>query len=127
MDSARKRAVREYTDAAGKGDIDKILSLVTEDFSHELLGSTAVGGKRTLSEVLELVKSFSAALASSEFIFHQMVEEGDLVAAIFSGRCQLVNGKRYDGDYALVCSFRGDKILTLRELVDTKLADSVLN
>lgn len=126
MDSARKRAVREYTDAAGKGDVDKILGLVTEDFSHELLGSTEFSGKRSLAEVLELVKSFSTALASSEFIFHEMAEEGDLVAAIFSGRCLLTNGKRYDGDYGLVCSFRGDKIQTLRELVDTKLADSVL-
>lgn len=112
----------------GRGDGDAIRKLVTEDYSHEFLGSTALRGTRNLSQILEQLEAFSSVLAKpGEFEFQEMVEEGDLVAAIFSGKCELVNGKRFDGDYAVVCRFRGDKMLSMRELIDTKLADSVLS
>ncbi|WP_340315005.1 nuclear transport factor 2 family protein [Rhizorhabdus argentea] len=127
MESAKKQAVRQYCDAVGRGDAKTILSLVTEDYTHEFLGSTVLRGTRTLSQILEQLEAFSSALVGpGQFTFHEMVEEGDLVAATFSGKCELVNGKRFDGDYAAFIHFRGDKILMMRELIDTKLADSVL-
>lgn len=127
MDSAKKQAIRQYCEAVGKGDADGIRSVVTDDYVHEFLGSTALRGKRGLSEILEQLEAFSAALASpGAFAFQEMVEEGDIVSAMFSGKCELVNGKRFDGDYAVFVHFKGDKIALMRELIDTKLADSVL-
>lgn len=127
MESSRKQTLRRYCDAVGRGDAEAIRELVTDDYTHEFLGSTGLAGKkRTLSGILEQLEAFSSALATpGKFTFYEMVEEGDLVAAIFSGKCELVSGKRFDGDYAVVCRFRGDKILSMRELIDTKLADSV--
>lgn len=128
MDSAKKKAVRDYVAAVGKGDGEALRTFVTEDYTHEFLGSTALRGTRTLTEILGQLEAFSSALARpGEFLFQEMVEEGDVVSAMFSGKCELVNGKRFDGDYAVFCHFRGDKILKMRELIDTKLADDVLS
>lgn len=128
MSSAKKDAIRNYIDAVGRGDGETIRGLVADGFTHEFLGTTALAGKkRQLAEILDQLEVFSSSLAvPGEFTFQEMVEEGDLVAAFFSGKCELKNGKRFDGDYAVVCSFEGDKILTFRELIDTKLADEVL-
>jgi uncharacterized protein len=127
MDSAKKQAVRQYLDAVGRGDAAVIRNLVTDDYTHEFLGSTVLSGKRSKAEILGQLDAFLSALAGpGKFTFHEMVEEGDLVAAIFSGEFELANGKRFDGDYAVVCRFRGEKIMSMRELIDTKLADSVL-
>lgn len=128
MESAKKQAVRDYIAAVGRGDAETINRLVTEDYTHEFLGSTALRGTRTREELMQQLVAFSSALASpGEFMFQEIIEEGDIVAAIFSGKCELVNGKRFDGDYAVFCHFRGDKILKMRELIDTKLADSVFS
>ncbi|MEJ7935540.1 nuclear transport factor 2 family protein [Sphingobium sp. AN558] len=127
MDSIKKQAIRQYCAAVGRGDAEEIKSLTTEDYVHEFLGSTALRGKRTRSELLDQLVAFSSALAApGEFIFQEMVEEGDIVSAMFSGKCELKNGKRFDGDYAVFVHFRDEKILMMRELIDTKLADSVL-
>lgn len=128
MHSAKKKAVRDYIDAVGRGDAETISRLVTEDYTHEFLGSTALRGTRTREEILQQLEAFSSALARpGQFTFQEMIEEGDIVACIFSGKCELANGKRFDGDYAAFCHFRGDKILKMRELIDTKLADSVFS
>lgn len=127
MESIKKKAVRQYIDAVGRGDAEGIKAVVTEDYTHEFLGSTVLRGKRSLADILGQLDAFMAALARpGVFTFQEMVEEGDIVSAMFSGECELANGKRFDGDYAIFCHFRGEKILTLRELIDTKLADSVL-
>jgi hypothetical protein len=127
MSSAKKQALRDYIDAVGRGNAETISRLVTEDYTHEFLGSTVLRGTRSREELLGQLDAFSSALASpGQFTFQEMIEEGDIVACIFSGKCELANGKRFDGDYAVFCHFRGDKILKMRELIDTKLADSVL-
>lgn len=127
VDSLKKQVIRQYCDAVGKGDAEGIKNITTEDYVHEFLGSTALRGKRTRSELLDQLVAFSSALAApGEFTFQEMVEEGDIVSAMFSGKCALKNGKRFDGDYAVFVHFRGDKILLMRELIDTKLADSVM-
>ena|SRR5438094_1892224 len=127
MLSTKKSIVRQYCDAVGRGDIEAYRSFVTEDFTHEFLGSTVLAGKRSLPEAIERVQGFSAALAGdAKFVFQEMVEEGDLVAGFFTGECELADGRRFDGDYALICRFKGDRIQSTRELLDTKLADTLL-
>lgn len=127
MSSPNKQTLRDYIDAVGRGDVDTVSRVTTEDYTHEFLGSTTLKGIRSRSEILEQLKIFSSALARpGEFTFQEMVEEGNTVSAMFSGKCELVNGKRFDGDYAVFCHFREGKILKLFELIDTKLADSVL-
>lgn len=126
--SPKKQAVQKYLDAVGKGDAEAIASLVTEDYMHEFLGSTSFATKkRNLLEIREMLKTFRASLVTDgEFTIHDIAEEGNLVLAVFTGKCELVSGKRFDGVYAASFHFRGDKIISLRELMDTKLADAVM-
>jgi ketosteroid isomerase-like protein len=123
---SKKQLVQQYVEAVGRGDIDTVLSLVTDDYTHEFLGSTFLAGTRQLGEVLERISAFNAALVSgAKFTFHDLVEEGDLVLGIFSGESELKGGGRFDGVYAISCRFRGDRLHATKELVDTKLADSL--
>lgn len=129
MESAKKLAVRSYIDAVGRGDGATISGLVTDDYAHEFVGTTELAGKRrTLSEILEMLEGFSSAMVSpATFTFQKIVEEGDWVLASFTGNCALKNGKRFDGEYYISVQFDGDKILYLRELMDTKLAEYALS
>lgn len=126
--SSKKRIVQRYCDAVGRGDIETYRSLVTEDFTHEFLGTTIVAGKRTLRQAIERVQGFAAAVAPARpsSPYQEMVEEGDLVAGIFTSQCELADGRRFDGIFAITCRFRGYRIESTRELMDTKLADSLL-
>lgn len=127
MSSPKKQALIRYIEAVAKGDADGIRSVVTEDYTHHFLGTTVLAGTRSLSDILAQLEAFTSALVKpAEFTFDLIVEEGDVVSAMFSGKCELVNGNRFDGDYAVFCRFRGDKILAMHELIDTKLADAVL-
>ncbi|NRP90602.1 Ketosteroid isomerase-related protein [Rhizobium mongolense subsp. loessense] len=124
----KKQAVQDYLDAVGRGDAETMASLVADDFLHEFLGSTVFAvGKRTFPENRELLRTFRASLvADGKFTIEDIAEEEDLVLAIFTGECELVSGKRYDGIYAASFRFREDKIISMRELMDTKLADAVM-
>lgn len=127
MTSKKKRVLQQYCDAVGRGDLETVRSLVTDDYTHEFVGSTFLAGKRELHEVLERISAFSSALVSpAKFTFVDMVEEGDLVSGFFTGECELTGGGRFDGMYAIISRFRGDRLLSTREFVDTKLTDSLL-
>lgn len=129
MESAKKLAVRGYIDAVGRGDGAAISRLVADNYAHEFVGTTELAGKRrTLPEILEMLEGFSLAMVSpASFTFHEIVEEGDWVLASFTGNCSLKNGKRFDGEYYISVQFAGDKIMYLRELMDTKLAEYALS
>lgn len=74
-----------------------------------------------------MLTSFQRALvAPGKFTITEAVEEGDTVAIMFKGEFELVSGKRYDGVYAAMVYFENGKIIYIRELMDTKLADAVM-
>lgn len=124
---SKKQIVQDYVHAVGRGDVETVRGLVTEDYTHEFLGSTFLAGIRQLPEVLERITGFNEALVSGAmFTFEEIVEEGDLVLAIFNGKAELKSGGRFDGIYAVSCRFRGDQLMATRELVDTKLVESLL-
>lgn len=126
MSNSKKEIVQQYCAAVGRGDIDTVRTLVTDDYTHEFLGSTFLAGTRQLPEVLERIAAFNAALVDgAKFTFTDIVEEGDLVLAFFTGECALESGGRFDGVYAISCRFKGDRLHATKELVDTKLADSL--
>lgn len=127
MDSPKKQALKDYIAAVGTGNAAGVRAVVTDDYEHEFLGTTVLRGKRPLPVILEQLELFTSAVVGPiQFTFQEVIEEGDVVAAMFSGKCQLANGKRFDGDYAVFCHYTGDKIRLMRELIDTKLADEVL-
>lgn len=128
MLSVKKRVVQQYCDAVGRGDVETVRSLVTDDYTHEFLGSTVLAGKRELPELLGQVEAFHAALVSgAKFTLQETAEEGDVLLAILKGEWELRSGGRFEGIYAISCRFAGDRLLGIRELMDTKLADSFLD
>ncbi|WP_176599196.1 MULTISPECIES: nuclear transport factor 2 family protein [Sphingobium] len=126
MDGFKKQVVQQFFDAVAAGDAARLRSLVTDDFTHRFLGTTALAGTRNFAELSAMQTAFSAALAGpGAFTIDEIAEEGNLVLAVLSGSFALKNGKRYDGDYVASIGFRGDHILYMHELGDTKLADDV--
>ena len=127
MPSAKKRVLQQYCDAVGRGDIETVRGLVTDDYTHEFLGSTVLAGKRELPELLEQVRAFRGAVVSdARFTLQEMAEEGDLLLGLLKGEWELRSGGKFDGIYAVSCRFEGDRLRGIRELMDTKLADSFL-
>ena len=128
IDSDKKRAVEGYLNAVAAGDADAMVSFVTEDYTHEFIGSTVFAEKkRNVADNLEMLANFKTAMVSpGKFTIREIVEEGDIVSVMFTGEFELHGGKRYDSSYAAMVYFRDGKMAYMRELMDTKLADAVM-
>ncbi|MGW4337006.1 nuclear transport factor 2 family protein [Rhodococcus koreensis] len=123
--SAITAVCQEYFDAVGRGDTATLTTLVTDDFVHELMGSTVFAGKRDIREVSELVVDLRKSTVSGvEFTFESQTEQDDRFAAIVHGRSELMEGGRFDNLYVIFVEIRDGKIARMRELTDTKYTDA---
>jgi len=55
-----------------------------------------------------------------------VLADGDHVVVLAKGHADTVDGKVYANDYCFVFKLAGDRIVEVREYMDTKLADAVL-
>ena len=122
-----KAVLVEYFRAFGARDVEAMANCTSNDYEHEMLGSTVLGGKRSKQEMISLVSGLrSHGFSDASFKFHEVVAEGDYVSAIITSISELPTGERMDGLYCVTCRFRDGKIVVMRELLDTKKTDEVM-
>ncbi|MFD2473587.1 nuclear transport factor 2 family protein [Amycolatopsis silviterrae] len=122
-----KTTCREFLLAMGNGDIDGVKARATEDIVFTTKGSSMFSAARTLPELLELIGTLDQ-LTASEFTaeFPSMTAEDDRVSVEMAGHADLVGGGRYDNIYHFLFRFRGDKIASVEEYLDTKYTEAAI-
>jgi ketosteroid isomerase-like protein len=108
----------------GRGNAKTLLELLAPDVVYTLAGTTAFSGvMRGRDEVVRrLFARLGAALAAPIVLeIDTLIAESDQVAMRARGRATLRSGVAYNNDYCFVFRFARDRIVEVREYLDTAL------
>ena len=96
----QKAVVERYTDGFRAGDLEKILSCLTDDVVWELPGAKMLVGKSAFA-----AEADSAGGPNPQLTLDRLVEEGDTVAVLGHGSGEFGNSDSVDFTYAEVFTF----------------------
>jgi uncharacterized protein len=125
---ANKQLVRQFLSAFSKGDVDGMVTLMTEDSSWWVSGCIeGLSGTYPRNQFAELVKGAKAAYKTGalQITPTSMVAEGDRVAAEAESFAETVSGEVYNNFYHLLFTIRDGKIAAVKEYMDTLHAKQV--
>lgn len=127
MMSDNKTLVKNFLEALGTGDAERLKSFITSDIAAVATGTSMLSGTRNYDELLGATTVLKAATRNGiEFRILNLTAEADRVAAEVEGYSTLVNGAAYNNQYHLLFFIRDGKICRMKEYFDTKLADAAL-
>jgi uncharacterized protein len=107
--SVRKEVVEKYIEGFRRSDHEQILSTLTDDVVWELFGYTTLTGKDAFDKEIENPDF----VGSPELTIDRLVEEGDTVVAVGSGKVARRDGEPLAFVFCDVFTFAGDKISRL--------------
>lgn len=122
-----KAIVRRFLTALGKGDVDTLKTLITDDVAAVCTGTSIVSGTRNYADICTTAGFLNKVTRNGiEFRILTMTAEEDRVSCEVEGRSTLANGKSYNNQYHFLFFLRNGKVRILKEYIDTKLADETL-
>lgn len=116
-------------DGLQHGDPSNFIPLFGEDIEWRVMGTSAWSkyAKGLANVERDLVGPLFARFAGPYFNIPELIlADGDHVVVLAKGDAETVEGERYANDYCFVFRMEGDKIVEVREYMDTILADAVL-
>ena len=121
-----KELVQEFFNLLSSGS-DKYLDFYKDESVIWTAGENAIGGSRSKSEVVGFAKSVLDSFPEGiTFNVVNLVAEKDYVAAEVEGSAMHASGKPYNNKYHFLLKIKNNKILELKEYMDTQLAAKVL-
>jgi len=121
-----KKLVVDFFRILSSGSQD-YLDFYTEESIIWTAGENAIGGSRSKSEVVSFAKSILDSFPDGiSFNVVNLIAENDYVAAEVEGTAVHVSGKSYNNKYHFLLKIKDNKILELKEYMDTQLAAKVL-
>ena len=121
-----KKLVEDFFRILSSGSQD-YLDFYTEESIIWTAGENAIGGSRSKSEVVGFAKSILDSFPDGiSFNVVNLIAENDYVAAEVEGSAMHVSGKPYNNKYHFLLKIKDNKIMELKEYMDTQLAAKVL-
>lgn len=122
-----KAIIRDYLDAFGKFDKERVLALVAEDAWLETPTKSAVGGKKTRAHMASEFDAIKQVLPHGvDMTILSMTAEEDRVHCEVSGTAKTIDGQSYDNRYHYAFQVRDGKISRFVEYMDTKLVEDLI-
>ena len=126
LEDNNKKLVEDFFRILSSGSQD-YLDFYTEESNIWTAGENAIGGSRSKGEVVGFAKSILDSFPEGiTFKVVNLVAENDCVAAEVEGSAMHVSGKPYNNKYHFLLKIKDNKILELKEYMDTQLAARVL-
>ena len=118
-----KAQVNNFLDALGNQQADRMMSILSDGFQYWVAGSFPGSGSYDKEAMKAIVGGIGVMFPEG---LHtrvlSMVGEGNRVAVEAEGEGKTASGKMYDNKYHFLFEFEGDKIIKLREYMDTARA-----
>jgi ketosteroid isomerase-like protein len=122
-EQANIELLKQAYDAYGKGDIQRLLGLCTQDITWELPeveGIPFTGKRQGLAQAADFFRILDECQEAREFRTDQFIAQGDQVAVLghftFTVRA---TGAEYSDDWCHVFRIAGGKIASFKEYCDT--------
>lgn len=121
-----KKITKEFFEALSNGS-DEYLDFYTNESIIWTAGNNAIGGTRTKEEVVSFAQNILAAFPTGiKFNITGITAEGDRVAVEIDGEAVHASGETYNNQYHFLLIIKDEKILELKEYMDTQLAAKIL-
>ena len=124
---SRKALVEKFFEAMNAGDATVIADSYAPEGILQTMGNTLISGEFTREQIARSAGSiFDVFPQGISFTIHGMVAEGDRVAVEASSVGEHISGQTYTNEYHFLFEFKGDKLLRLKEYMDTEQVTDVL-
>ena len=121
-----KKITKEFFEALSNGS-DKYLDFYTDESIIWTAGNNAMGGTRTKEEVVGFAQNILSAFPTGiTFNIEGMTAEDERVAVEINGEAMHASGATYNNQYHFLLIIKDEKILELKEYMDTQLAAKIL-
>ena len=126
---ANKQMVQDIYEALGRGERTKFLEALHDDLVMQVMGSSSwsqtVRGKRKFLDVFfGHVTSRLSARSPSTLV--RCLADDDWVVVEAKGNMVALDGRPYENDYCIHYRIQGDKIVEMKEYMDTALCEDRL-
>ena len=121
-----KKIVESFFESLSSGT-NSYLDYYTNDSEIWTAGQNAIGGRRTKAEIESFANGILSAFPKGiRFEITSMIAEDDRVAAEVKGDAIHASGQIYQNEYHFLIRLKNNKIIELKEYMDTQLAAKVL-
>jgi len=122
-EEANKDLVAEFMEVFSAGDVDKILSYLSDSATWWVGGTIeGISGAKDKAAFGEMLASLSglATTGAIRLTPHAWTAEGDRVAVETESHCELRNGRIYNNAYHFLFTVRDGRIESVKEYLDTE-------
>jgi uncharacterized protein len=125
QEAENTKVVQEAYAAFGRGDIQSLLGLMTDDIHWQPVIGTAKhvpfsGERKGKVSVAEFFRLVAESEDFQQFEPREFVAQGDRVVALGHYRAVTkATGKTFESDFAMVFTLRGGKVATFQEFTDS--------
>jgi ketosteroid isomerase-like protein len=128
MADAARQVVTRFFEIFSSGDVDAILDALDDDAVWWVSGRLAgMSGSYDKASFGPLLAGAKAAYRGPGLTITPtaMIAEGDKVAVEAEGFAELTDGRRFTPHYHFLITVRGDKVVEVKEYMDTQHAKEV--
>ncbi|WP_368680346.1 nuclear transport factor 2 family protein (plasmid) [Rhodococcus opacus] len=118
-----KRLVEDFLNSFEEGNLDKILSFMSDDSTYWVGGNIpGVSGTKDKQSFGEMLGGFAenSKTGSIKLTPHTFTVQGDRVAVEAESYAEILNGRVYNNRYHFLILCRNGKIASVREYLDTE-------
>jgi len=122
-EEANKDLVAEFMEVFSAGDVDKILSYLSDSATWWVGGTIeGISGTKDKAAFGEMLASLSglATTGAIRLTPHAWTAEGDRVAVERESYCELRNGRIYNNAYHFLFTVRDGRVESVKEYLDTE-------
>ncbi|MBC3192759.1 nuclear transport factor 2 family protein [Pseudonocardia sp. C8] len=128
LEERNKQTVTEFMEVFTSGDVDGILSRMTDDATWWVAGSIpGISGTKDKAAFKEMVSGIAGSTTSGAIRLTPLAftAEGDRVAVETESYTELRNGRVYNNLYHFLFTVRDGKIAGVKEYLDTEHTTAV--
>jgi ketosteroid isomerase-like protein len=126
--SENKSVALQFFEVLGRGDVDGLARMMTDDATWWVAASTPVSGTYEKKQFLDLVAAiFSKADGHLALDTKAVTAEDDRVCVMTSGHMRMKSGAIYANDYHFLLEIKDGKVKSGREYLDTVCLNAALN
>jgi len=117
-----KKIVNEFIEAMKTSNVDKLKTMITDDFSWWIIGKPeylATAGEHDTKYFLAFFKGTELFPEGADFKTTSMISEGNKVAAEAEFRAKTAMGSDYENYYHFLFIIEDGKIKRMKEYMDT--------
>lgn len=122
-EEANKAIVTEFMEVFSRGDVEAILSYLTDDATWWVAGTIeGISGEKDKAAFGEMLAGLSTLSTSGAIALtpRALTAEGDRVTAETESYAELTNGRVYNNLYHFVFELSGGRIRRVKEYLDTE-------